>query len=98
MVTGRKIKRKTNEVMLDKAHFKIRKKYKRYLFWTALALCLYQIKYSISSCAADFLFSGKDQKPTKLLRFANRQLNKNICKCQIMAEKCEYYMQKIENI
>ena len=74
---------------------KIKKKYEKSFLKTALLLCLYQIKYRILSGAANFIFSGKRQKTTKFLRMANKAVNKNICKCNIMAEQCEYYKQKI---
>ena len=77
---------------------KKRKKYKKSFLITALILCLYQIKYRILSTLADFIFSGKKQKPTKFLRFANKAVNKNICKCHKMAEKCEYYIEEINKL
>lgn len=84
--------RKTRE------NIKIKKKYEKSFLKTALILCFYQIKYRIMSSLADFVFSGKKQKTTKFLRFANKAVNKNICKCNIMAEKCEYYKNKIESL
>ena len=89
MITGRE----TSDEKL-----KIKKKYEKSFLKTAILLCLYQIKHNIISGLANFMFSGKKQKTTKFLRFANRAVNKNICKCQIIAEKCEYYKQKIENL
>jgi len=94
MVTGRE----TKENISKKKLLKIKKKYEKYFLKTALFLCLYQIKYSILSGIANFIFSGRKQKTTKVLRFANKALNKNICKCQIMAEKCEFYKEKIESL
>jgi len=94
MITGReKVKNTSGKTLL-----KIKKKYEKSFLRTALVLCLYQIKYKIISGLADFFLSGKKQKPTKILRFANNAVNKNICKCQLMANKCEYYKQKIESI
>jgi len=81
-----------------KAILKIKKKYEKSFLRTALVLCLYQIKYRILSGFADFVFSGKKQKTTKFLKFANKAVNKNICKCHMMAEKCEYYKKKIESL
>ena len=77
---------------------KIKKKYKRYFLGNAFILCLYQIKYRILSGVADYIFSGEKQKPTRFLRIINKFVNKNICKCQRTAEKCEYYKLKIEKI
>jgi len=89
---------KINENISYKKLLKVKKKYKKSFLRTALLLCLYQIKHSILSSLADFIFSGKKQKTTKFLRFANKAVNKNICKCQRMAEKCEYYREKIESL
>ena len=96
MITGREIDSKTSAP--DKSRLKIKRKYERKFLRTALMLCLYQIKYKILSGAANFIFSGKSQKTTKILRFANREISKNICKCQIMADRCEDYMEKIARI
>jgi len=94
MVTGSGTKKNISKKTL----IKIKKKYEKSFLRIALLLCLYQIKYRILNGAANFIFSGRKQKTTKFLRLANKSLNKNICKCQIMAERCEYYKQKIENL
>ncbi|MCL1858927.1 MAG: hypothetical protein FWF92_06800 [Oscillospiraceae bacterium] len=88
---------KTPEKKSQKMLLKIKKKYEKSFLKTAFVLCLYQIKFRISSGLADFFFSGKKQKTTRFLRLANKAVNKNICKCHIMAEKCEYYKNKIES-
>lgn len=97
MIEEKKASEKTNKDMSGKTILKIRKKYKRSFLKTALLLCLYQIKYHILSSLADFIF-GRKQRATKPLRFANRAVSKNIRKCHMMAEKCEYYKDKIENL
>jgi len=76
----------------------IKKRYEKDLLKSALSLCYYQIKYRVISRAANFIFSGEKQKPTRFLRVINKSLNKNLCKCQIIAEKCEYYKYKIDKI
>jgi len=76
----------------------VKKDYEKSFLKTAALLCSYQIKYRILSGIANLIFSGKKQKATKFLRHVNRSLNKNLCKCQSMSEKCEYYRQKIEKI
>ena len=93
----KKGKEKTG-TLSGKTLLKIKKKYEKSFLRTALILCLYQVKYRIISSIADFFFSGKKQKTTKFLRIANKAVNKNICKCQRIAEKCEYYREKIESL
>ena len=98
MVSGRKTAQKSNENISDvKERLKIKKKYEKKFFWAALKLCVYRIKYKIFSGIANCFFSRGKQKKTIFLKFTNRAVNKNICKCQIMADKCEDYMQKIAN-
>ena len=92
MLSGKK---RAAEISYIKNRRKIKKKYEKKFFWTALKLCLYQIKYKIVSGVADFFFSQGTQKQTGFLKFANKVVNKNICKCQIMADRCEDYMKKI---
>jgi len=91
-------RKEKKETVSNKKILKIKKKYAKSFLRTALILCLYQIKYRIISGIADFFFSGKKQKTTKLLRIANKAVNKNICKCHKMAEKCEYYREKIKSL
>jgi len=88
--------KKTTESITDKARLKTRKKYEKSFLFTAFLLCFYQIKCCIITSAANLIFSGKKQKTTGFLRFANKTVNKNICRCQTTAEKCEYYKNKIE--
>ena len=90
--------KKTRKHEPDKMLLKIKKKYEKSFLITALLLCLYQIQYRIKSAISDFLFSGQNQKTTISLRLANKSINKTICKCHRMAEKCEYYKEKIEYI
>ena len=85
MVTGRK------------ASLKIKRKYERLFLKSALLLWIYQTEYGILSRFADYFFSG-EQQPTGFLRFINKSLNKIICKCQILFERCEDYKQKIEKL
>ena len=88
--------KKSKENVPDKTRLKIKKKYEKKFLWFAIALCFCQIKYKLLSAAADFIFSGKKQKMTKLLLSANKAVGKSICKCQTLAEKCEYYQNKIK--
>ncbi|MCL2097096.1 MAG: hypothetical protein FWH10_09395 [Oscillospiraceae bacterium] len=103
MLTGRKTKGETKTLDIKPEsnsgeRLKIKRKYEKEFLLTALKLCLYQIKHRVLSSAADFIFSGKNQKATKFLMFANRAISRNISKCQITAEKCERYRQTIANI
>jgi len=92
-------KKKTGEENDSRQSFlETKKKYKKSFLKNALLLCVYQIKHSILNSIANLIFSGENQKPTKFLRFVNRSLNKNLCKCRITAEKCEYYKQTLEKI
>ena len=91
-------RKKGKEKNADKTLLQIKKEYQYFFLREAILLCLYQIKYSIFSGAANFIFSGENQKTTKLLRRVNKSLNKSLCKCQVTVEKCEYYKQKIERI
>jgi len=92
-------KRKPGEKNNSRQSFlETKKKYKKSFLKNALLLCVYQIKYGILASIANLIFSGENQKATKFLRAVNRSLNKNLCKCQITAEKCEYYKQRLEKI
>ena len=89
MVTGSETKQKTKENMLaDRTRHKIKRKYEKKFFWTALKLCVYQIKYNIFNKIAHLFFSRGKQKQTVFLRFANRAVNKNICKCHKFINVC----------
>ena len=95
--TGKKTKKNLRENQSEKL-LKSKRKYEKSFLKNALILWLYQRKYSIMSRAADYFFGERKQKPTMMLRLLNKSVNKAICKCQITAEKCEYYKQKIEKI
>ena len=41
------------------------------------------------------LFFSRAKKPTKILIFTDRLLNKKICECQRLHEKCEYFKNKL---
>lgn len=97
MVTGRKTK-KSLSINKNEHLFKLKKRYEKSFLKSAFILWMYQIKYSIISRAADFFFGEREQKPTKMLRILNKSVNRTICKCHTIAEKCEYYKQKIERI
>ena len=86
----------SGEFMSDNLRFKVRKKYKQKFLKHSFLLFLYQIKYNILSFTAHIFFSNKKEgKTTVPLLFTNKILNKNICKCQMIFEKCEYYKEKI---
>lgn len=97
MVRGRE-KNKNTKGQKNGTVVKIKRKYEKSFLKSALILSLYQIKYNILSGAADYFFGKRGQKPTRFLRFINKAVNKTICKCHIMAERCEDYKQKIESI
>jgi len=43
------------------------------------------------------LFFSRARSSSQALVFTNRILNKKICECQILHEKCEYFKRELEN-
>ena len=72
------------------------KVYKKLFLRNAFKLFISGTVYNIINFWAAVFFS-RARKPSKILIFTERVLNRKICECRRLQEKCEYYQNKLEN-
>jgi hypothetical protein len=71
-----------------------KKIYKRLFIKNAVKLFICSANYKLINFFA-VLFFSRARKPTKILMFTNRLLNKKICECYRLYKKCELLKNKI---
>ena len=72
------------------------KLYKKLLIRTALKLFFAGASLKFINLLASAFFS-RAKKPTKMLVFTDRLLNKKICECKRLHDKCEYFKDKLND-
>ena len=70
------------------------KLYKKLFIRNALKLFFVSTSFRLINFLAALFFS-RAKKPTKMLVFTDRLLNKKICECKRLHEKCEYFKNKL---
>ena len=71
------------------------KLYKKLFLTTAFKLFLSGASFNFINFFAALFFS-KSKKRTELLVFTDRLLNKKLCECQKLHEKCEYLKNELK--
>lgn len=69
--------------------------YKRLFIQNAVKLFFCSLNFNFINFFA-VLFFSRTKKRTRLLAFANQLLNKKICRCQRLNQKCEYLENKLK--